>query len=314
MQQFRSRLDADHQFLARSCQHSYDHHVLDELTTLALEVGSKPERRAIVPQLRVYVERGPGVAVPVVFDPVLYVVLQGSKQLLLDDRTVRYDRSQLVIVTVNLPAVAQVLQASPETPYVAAEIHLDRQMLAELMRDTGVPQAPSTEAVSVHHAPPEIYDPLRRLLVLTRDPQAARLFASDAMREMTYHVLVSPQGAALRQVATFHSPLSQMAQATALMVQNLATPLEVPEIANRLGISVTTLHRHFRAAVGTTPLTYYKRLRLHEARRLGVGMTLNVTEAAAAVGYASVAHFSRDYKLTFGQAPSRDFSLLRDQV
>lgn len=286
--------------------------MLDELTELALGIAAKPERQAIVPQLRVYVERAPSSTVPVVFDPVLYVVLQGSKQLLLDNRVVRYDRSQLVIVTVSLPALAQVLQASQETPYVAAEVRLDRQMLAELMRDAGVPPTPSTDAVSVHHAPPEMYDPLRRLLLLTRDPRAARLFAAEAVREMTYHVLVSPHGAALRQVATFHSPLSQMAEATILMTQNLAHPLEVPQIANRLGISVTTLHRHFRSATGTTPLTYYKRLRLHEARRLGVGMTLNVTEAAAAVGYASVAHFSRDYKLAFGQPPSHDFSALRD--
>jgi AraC-like DNA-binding protein len=288
--------------------------VLEDLTRLALEVAAHPERGPIVAGLRIYVERAPSSAIPVVFDPVLYVVLQGSKQLLLDDRIVRYDRSQLVVVTVNLPALGQVLRADPETPYVAVEVRLDRQMIVELMRETGVPPSPSTDAVSVHQAPPEMYDPLRRLLLLTRDPRAARLFAAEAVREMTYHVLVSPHGAALRQLANFHSPLSQMAQATALMAQNLANPLEVPQIAERLGISVTTLHRYFRSATGTTPLTYYKRLRLHEARRLGVGMTLNVSEAAAAVGYASVAHFSRDYKLAFGKAPSRDFSLLRGQV
>lgn len=286
--------------------------MLSELTTMALEVAGRPERRAVVPGLRVYVERAPTTEVPVVFDPVLYVVLQGSKQLLLDDKIVRYDQSQLVIVTMNLPALAQVLRADPEKPYIAAEVRLDHQMLLELMRDTGVPVTPAVDAVSVHQAPPEIYDPLRRLLLLTRDPRAARLFASDAVREMTYHVLVSPHGAALRQMATFHSPLSQMARATALMAQNLATPLDMPQLAGRLGISVTTLHRHFRSAAATTPLTYYKRLRLHEARRLGVGRAFNVTQAAAAVGYESVAHFSRDYKHAFGQTPSRDFSLLRD--
>ncbi|MTD58418.1 AraC family transcriptional regulator [Amycolatopsis pithecellobii] len=287
--------------------------MLSELAELAIEVAGNPQRRKIVPGLTVYVERAPTFATPVVFDPVLYVVLQGAKQLLLDDRIVRYDESQLVIVTVNLPALAQVLRAAPENPYVAVEVRLDRHMLAELMRDIGVPPSPSTEAVSVHQAPAEIYDPLRRLLLLTRDPRAATLFASGTVREMAYHVLVSPHGGALRQMATSHSPLGQMAQATALMAQNLANPLEMSQLAGQLGISMTSLHRHFKSATGISPMTYYKRLRLHEARRLGAGGSFNVTEAAMAVGYASVAHFSRDYKRAFGQAPSHDFSLLRNQ-
>jgi AraC-like DNA-binding protein len=287
---------------------------LVDLRSLALEFSAAPERASVVPGLRVYVMQRPTAAIPVVFDPVLYVVLQGTKQLLLDDRIVRYDESQLVIVTVGLPALAQVLKASPEKPYVAVEISLDRTMLAELMGEVGSTVAATTDivdAISVHETPPELYEPLARLLRMTRDARAARLFASGAVREMAYHVLASPQGSALRQLAGFHSQVARMDQATSLMAQNLERPLHVSQIAGGVGMSVTSLHRHFKSFTGSTPATYYKRLRLHEARRLGVSSTRNVTEAATAVGYVSVPHFSRDYKQMFGEAPLRDFARLR---
>ncbi|MEC3981021.1 AraC family transcriptional regulator [Amycolatopsis sp. H20-H5] len=107
--------------------------LLQELTRLALEIDADPVRRSALPGVRIYVEPLPTSALPVLFDPVLYVVLQGEKQLLLDDRVVRYNQSQLVIVTVNLPALAQVLCAGPGTPYVAVGVPLDRSTVAELM-------------------------------------------------------------------------------------------------------------------------------------------------------------------------------------
>lgn len=296
---------------------SVDADRLIELRALALEVSAAPVRVSAVPGLRVYVEQRPTSAIPVVFDPVLYVVLQGTKQLLLDDRVVRYDESQLVIVTVGLPALAQVLQASPERPYMALEIVLDRTMLTELMGEVGSPVAATddvVDAISVHETPPGLYEPLARLLRMTQDARAARLFAPGAVREMAYHVLVSPQGSALRQLAGFHSQVARMAQVAALMAQNLGRPLAASQLASGVGMSVTSLHRHFKSFTGSTPATYYKRLRLHEARRLGVAGALNVTEAATAVGYLSVPHFSRDYKQMFGEAPLRDFARLRPSM
>ncbi len=47
-----------------------------------------------------------------------------------------------------------------------------------------------------------------------------------------------------------------------------------------------------------SPLRYQKVLRLHEARR---------------VGYLSASHFSREYSQFFGNTPSKDIALLRDE-
>ncbi|MEU5798772.1 AraC family transcriptional regulator N-terminal domain-containing protein [Streptomyces sp. NPDC047813] len=281
---------------------------LEALTRLAVEIESDPARLTALPEVKIYVETAPTEPVPVLFRPVLYVVLQGQKQLLIDDRTVRYNASQLVVVTVNLPLLAQVLQADPQRPYVAVGIPLDLSVLTQLARELHMPPPPArpTETVSVHPAPASLYGPLRRLLELSGDRRAAQLFQADALREIVYHVLVSPQGNALRQRVGPHHAVSRVAVITDLMAQHVEDPLSMEDLAEAAGMSATSLHRHFKAATGTTPLGYYKRLRLHEARRLNGSGSLNISETAAAVGYASAAHFSRDYKGMFGCAPSHD--------
>ncbi|WP_079166037.1 helix-turn-helix domain-containing protein [Streptomyces sp. NRRL S-31] len=47
-------------------------------------------------------------------------------------------------------------------------------------------------------------------------------------------------------------------------------------------------------------------LRLHEARRLVALRSRSMASISEAVGYASPAQFSRDYKRAFGSAPIHD--------
>jgi len=51
-----------------------------------------------------------------VLEPSLCVIAQGSKEVLLGDSRYRYDPSQYLLATVELPRVSQVLEASPERP------------------------------------------------------------------------------------------------------------------------------------------------------------------------------------------------------
>lgn len=90
------------------------------------------------------------------------------------------------------------------------------------------------------------------------------------------------------------------------MRHHVDAPVEVAALASRAGMSVTSFHRHFKAATGTTPVDYHKRVRLHEARRLLAGRAETVSRVAAAVGYASPSQFSRDYKRAFGTPPADD--------
>jgi AraC-like DNA-binding protein len=71
-------------------------------------------------------------------------------------------------------------------------------------------------------------------------------------------------------------------------------------------VGVSTLHHRFKAATGTSPLQYHKRLRLEHARRLLLERGVAISEAAHAVGYTSPSQFSRDYRRHFAAAPRDD--------
>ena len=74
-------------------------------------------------------------------------------------------------------------------------------------------------------------------------------------------------------------------------------------------MSATSLHRHFKAVTGYSPLAYQRYLRLIEARRLLLSGAALVTTTAFTVGYASASQFSREYKRMFGEPPVRCVTL-----
>src|SRR5579872_2839920 len=72
-----------------------------------------------------------------VLEPSVCVIAQGSKEVLLGDSRYRYDPSHYLLATVELPRVSQVLEASPERPYLALRLSLDPAIVSSVMVETG---------------------------------------------------------------------------------------------------------------------------------------------------------------------------------
>ncbi len=89
-----------------------------------------------------------------------------------------------------------------------------------------------------------------------------------------------------------------------LMEQNLRTPLDIPRLADAVGLSERSLLRRFRSTLGVGPLQYYRALRLDAGRRLLDNSDLSVTEIAIACGFDSRGSFTRAFKKVFGSSPS----------
>lgn len=133
-------------------------------------------------------------------------------------------------------------------------------------------------------------------------------------REIIYRLLLGPQGARLRQIASVGSHGHQLAQAIEWLKSHFAEALRVEELAARARMSASTFHHHFRSMTALSPLQYQKKLRLQEARRLMLVERRDAASAAFAVGYESPSQFSREYKRQFGAPPQRDVESLRQQV
>ena len=97
----------------------------------------------------------------------------------------------------------------------------------------------------------------------------------------------------------------RLAQAIRLMEQHIDQPLTVAAIARRTGITARTLESLFHAGIGATPGAYYRRLRLHAARRLVVDTRVPMAEVAARTGFAGAASFSRAFTDAFDVPPGR---------
>lgn len=79
-------------------------------------------------------------------------------------------------------------------------------------------------------------------------------------------------------------------------------------------MSRASLHRHFVALTGLSPIQYQKQLRLQDARRLLLAGDHNASDVAFAVGYESASQFSREYLRQFGAPPARDVRRLRQAM
>jgi len=90
----------------------------------------------------------------------------------------------------------------------------------------------------------------------------------------------------------------------ALMEVALENPLDVRQIAARVGISARQVERLFREQIGTSPKGFYLSLRLARARTL-LRQTIDpILSVAVECGFGSTSHFSHAYKRAFGIAPS----------
>src|SRR5947209_20112492 len=111
----------------------------DELTKLAGAVerhtGSDGMHETAVTALRLSRFSAPSDLVALVYEPCLCLVAQGAKEVVLADETYRLDPAHLLLVSIDLPVAARVVEASAGRPYLAVRLTLDPAVVRELLAD-----------------------------------------------------------------------------------------------------------------------------------------------------------------------------------
>lgn len=93
-------------------------------------------------------------------------------------------------------------------------------------------------------------------------------------------------------------------RAVALMEGNINSPITMPELASRLGVSQRSLNRMFHDQFDKSPQHYYLNLRLYYAANLLRQSNMKVLEIAVLSGFNSAARFSQAFRKQFGCSPS----------
>jgi AraC-like DNA-binding protein len=270
-----------------------------------------------IPELTLYRFSNPTEPTEVIQQPAVYIVVQGCKQVTVGDDTYIYDPSQYLAVSLALPAVGRVVEASPERPYLCMTLRVDARELAALIVETGLP-APRDDhdgrALYVSQLGSPLLEGLLRLVRLLDTPQDIPVLAPLILRELHYRLLQGEQHGRLAEIAIGNGRLRRVSGAIAWIKQHFAEPLQIEALAKRVNMSPSALHSHFKAVAAMSPIQYQKRLRLQEARRLLLSDATSAEAIAYAVGYASPSQFSREYARLFGQPPRRDAESMRDEV
>ena len=287
-----------------------------DLTALAAAIerhtGADGDYETAVPGLWLYRSSAPSAEHAVVYVPSLCVVAQGAKEVAVGGQAYRYDPAQSLLVSVDMPAVTRVADATADRPCLAARVPIDPAVVGELLADgSEAPPGPPARGIGVIELDPRLLAAVGRLLGLLDAPREIAALGPLVLREIAFRLLTGPQGAKLRQIASAGAPAQRIARAVRWLREHFAEPLRVEDLAGHAGMSPSALHLHFKNVTALSPLQYQKRLRLQEARRLMIGEGLDAGEAAFRVGYESPSQFGREYRRLFGNSPRRDVASLQ---
>lgn len=251
---------------------------------------------------------------PMIFRPALCVVLQGAKWTAFGDRRFDYRAGEALVVSVEMPAMGSVTEATPAKPYLGLIVELDLRILREVMEGLAEPPPFGDEVgggVRVTGFDGPLAECTLRLARLLERPAAIPTLAPLVMRELCYWLLTGPEGGDIARIALSTGHSQRILAAIHVLRERFVEPFTVEDLAAVARLSPSAFHRRFKALTCMTPLQYQKQLRLLEARRLMASGAANAEVAARAVGYESASHFSRDYSRMFGMPPRRDAVLLR---
>jgi AraC-like DNA-binding protein len=246
--------------------------------------------------------------------PLVALVLQGGKRVMMGTRTFDFGAGESLLITTDVPTVSQITTASRNLPYYSLVLELDATLIAELVGQIGPVPFEADQSVRVDPTEIEVADAALRLLRLLDRPGTLAVLGSQLTRELHYWLLSGRHGGAIRALGVTDSHAQRIARAVAMLRSHYAEPVRVEALAEAAGMSLSAFHVHFRGITSLSPLQFQKQLRLIEARRRMLAQGEALSDAAYAVGYESVPQFTREYGRMFGQSPARDIRQARAQM
>jgi AraC-like DNA-binding protein len=270
--------------------------------------GESPFRTAIegLTILRADHERRPK---HLIFKPALCITVQGAKWAIFGDHRLEYRAGQALVVSVEMPALGTVSEASPSEPYLGVILEFDLAVMREVMDALDAPPVASHavgRGVFVTDFDGPLTECTLRMVRLLETPKAIAVLYPAIMREICYWLLTGPHGGDVVKMTLTNSHAQRVIRAIHMLRDRFAETVRIEELAAVAQMSASAFHRQFKGITSMTPLQYQKQLRLLEARRLMMSDEMNVETAAFQVGYESPSQFSREYSRMFAMSPRRD--------
>jgi AraC-like DNA-binding protein len=249
----------------------------------------------------------------------LCMVVQGRKRLRFGSVNYFYDPFHHLVIKRGLRFQAEILQASPERPFLSFVLQLQPDLVTEvndemnrlIPRVLRIEPAPPTPDVYVAALDLPLVGAVQRFLLALESESERGMLAPIYLREIVYRLLRSEQRTWLMEGAAREIQGNAITAAIAFMRQEMDQPLTVRDLAEAVSMSESGFAHLFKATIGVSPLQFLKQMRLEHARKSLLSGS-NVSEAANSVGYASLSHFISEFKRHFGESPKAYAQRLRD--
>ena len=286
---------------------------LDDIRALAMRhAGVKHPGMS---RLSIYCVTEPTELAALVYDTAVFIVLQGTKRTFIGDQMFEYGPGQTMVAAAEITAVGQIIEASPDKPFLAISLNLDPAVIMSVMLyQSETPELQMQPGFAFSIANAELIGAWQRLLEVYERPREIPVMALHLERELMFRLMLSPHAEMLRQIAGVDSRLSHIRRAMAWIRERYPEQLSVEDMAAVAGMSESVFHRRFKAVTALSPLQYQKHIRLQEARRRMVSKESDAASVSFAVGYKSTSQFSREYKRLFGEPPRRDADIVQTMV
>ena len=202
-----------------------------------------------IPRLFLIRSSRPTDEIHAVHEPAVCLVAQGRKQVMVGQSVYVYDPAKYLVVSVDVPLVGQILEASADAPYLCLRLDLDPAAIGALMLEakvTGVDSEQPGPALSLSSVTFELLDSAIRLVRLLAVPRDIPILAPLAEREILYRLLQGDQTSKLRQIAFAESKLQQINRAIGWIKRNFREPFSIDALASEARMSPSTLHGAFQ--------------------------------------------------------------------
>ena len=248
----------------------------------------------------------------------LCMVVQGRKRLRIGSVNYFYDPFHYLVIKRGLRFQAEILQASPEHPFLSFVLEVQPDLVDEIYDEMNRPTpdgfriepVPSTPDVYVTALGLPLVDAVQRFLQALETASERAVLAPMYLREIVYQLLRSEQHVWLLEGAARQLQGNAITAAIAFMKQEMHRPLTVRGLAEAVSMSESGFAHLFKETTGVPPLQFLKQMRLEHARKFLLSGS-NVSEAADSVGYSSLSHFTSEFKRHFGESPKAYAQRLR---
>jgi len=239
------------------------------------------------------------------------IVAQGRKAVTADGHHYVYDKYKYLVLRSNLHFQSQILDATPDEPFLAFVLQIDPAVVRRVSvpmvgrrgsRDRPAASTESQDQSVVSELDDELMGAVLRFLRSLAAESDRRVLAPLYLHELVYRILQRDRFAKLLLIAGQQDD-GTIAAALNYINAHLSEPLTVEILARQVNLSSSAFSRRFRELTGTSPYQFVKETRLERARELLLERRLRVTDISVAVGYASMSHFTKEFRVRFGTTP-----------